>query len=185
MTGRFAGSRILSGMGTGMKKDKNAGKTSATAERDPNAKRRIVFNRSARHEYEILDTYEAGLALVGTEVKSLRAGKVNLKDAYCRIENNEAWVYNMHITPFEQGNRWNVEPTRRRKLLLHGWEIQELRAKTEQKGLTIVPLSLFFQRGFAKIEIALARGKKTIDKRETIAERDRQREALRQHAARE
>jgi SsrA-binding protein len=102
-----------------------------------------------------------------------------------RSENNEAWVYNMHITPFEQGNRWNVEPTRRRKLLLHGWEILELRAKTEQKGLTIVPLSLFFQRGFAKIEIALARGKKLYDKREAIAERDQQREAQRQHAARE
>ncbi|HZT44429.1 MAG TPA: SsrA-binding protein SmpB [Chthonomonadaceae bacterium] len=165
-----------------MKKDKKAGST-ATAERDPNARKMITVNRRARHEYEILETFDAGLVLVGTEVKSLRAGRVNLQDAYCRIENGEAWLYNAHVTPYEQGNRWNVEPRRRRKLLLHHWQIEQLRAKTEQKGLTIVPLAMFFQRGFAKVEIALARGKKLYDKRESIAERDQEREIRRQHAA--
>jgi SsrA-binding protein len=167
-----------------MKKARDANRA-AEAQRDPNAKKTITFNRRARHEYEILDTYEAGLALVGTEVKSLRAGRVNLQDAFCRIENGEAWLYNMHITPYEQGNRWNVEPLRRRKLLLHRWQIEELRAKTEQKGLTIVPLALFFQRGFAKLEIGLARGKKLYDKREAITERDQEREARRQAVGRE
>ncbi len=167
-----------------MKKDR-AVKAPAGAERDPNARRTVAVNRRARHEYEILDTYEAGLVLVGTEVKSLRAGRVNFQDAFCRIENGEIWLYNMHITPYEQGNRWNVEPRRRRKLLLHRWQIEELRAKIEQKGLTLVPLLLFFQRGFAKLEIGLARGKKLYDKRESIAERDQEREQRRQLAGRE
>jgi SsrA-binding protein len=168
-----------------MKKEKSARQAPAGAERDHNAKKMIALNRRARHEYEIEESYEAGLVLVGTEVKSLRAGRVNLQDAFCRIENDEAWLYNMHITPYELGNRWNVEPRRRRKLLLHGWQIAELRAKSEQKGLTIVLLALFFQRGFAKVEIALARGKKLYDKRESIAERDQEREARRQAVGRE
>jgi SsrA-binding protein len=145
----------------------------------------VSINRRARHEYEILDSYEAGIVLVGTEVKSLRTGRLNFMDAFCRIENNEVWLYNMHITPYEMGNRFNVEPLRKRKLLLHAWQIHELRTQTEQKGLTIVPLALFFQRGFAKLEIALARGKKLYDKRESIAERDQEREARRQIAGRE
>jgi SsrA-binding protein len=157
----------------------------AEGERDRNAKKMVSVNRRARHEYEILDTYEAGIVLVGTEVKSLRAGRLNFMDAFCRIENNEVWLYNMHITPYELGNRFNVEPLRKRKLLLHSWQIHELRTQTEQKGLTIVPLALFFQRGFAKLEIALARGKKLYDKRESIAERDQEREARRQLAGRE
>ena len=168
-----------------MKKDKGAGKSSPSAERDPNAKKIVSVNRRARHEYDIQDTYDAGIVLAGTEVKSLRAGRINFQDAFCRIENGEAWLYNMHITPYEQGNRWNVEPRRKRKLLLHHWQIEELRAKSEQKGLTIVPLALFFQRGFAKIEIALGRGKHLYDKRESIAERDQEREARRQLAGRE
>lgn len=168
-----------------MKKDKGAGKASPSAERDPNAKKIVSVNRRARHEYDIQDTYDAGIVLAGTEVKSLRAGRINFQDAFCRIENGEAWLYNMHITPYEQGNRWNVEPRRKRKLLLHHWQIEELRAKSEQKGLTIVPLALFFQRGFAKIEIALGRGKHLYDKRESIAERDQEREARRQLAGRE
>lgn len=168
-----------------MKKNNTANKPAADSERDRNARKSIAYNRKARHEYEIEDTYDAGLVLVGTEVKSLRAGRVNLQDAFCRIEQGEAWLYNMHITPYEMGNRWNVEPRRRRKLLLHGWQIQELWAETEQKGLTIVPLSLYFQRGFAKMEIALARGKKLYDKRESIAERDQEREARRQAVGRE
>src|SRR5258708_5409576 len=166
-------------------KTKRSMKPDVGAARVYNAKKMVSVNRRARHEYEILETYEAGLVLVGTEVKSLRAGRVNFADAFCRIENDEAWLYNMHINPFEMGNRWNVEPLRKRKLLLHHGEIEELRAQTEQKGLTIVPLALFFQRGFAKLEIGLARGKKLYDKREDIAERDRQREAQREMAKRE
>ncbi|HLK61423.1 MAG TPA: SsrA-binding protein SmpB [Chthonomonadaceae bacterium] len=165
-----------------MNKQNSAAKPS---DPDRNAKKLITTNRRARHEYFIEETFDAGIALVGTEVKSLRAGRVNLQDAFCRIENNEAWVYNMHISPFEQGNRYNVEPMRKRKLLLHSWEIHELQTKTEQKGLTIVPLTLFFQRGFAKMEIALARGKKLYDKRDAIAERDQEREMRRQVVGRE
>ena len=149
-------------------------------ERARNAKKIVMYNRRARFEYEILDSYEAGLVLVGTEVKSLRAGRANLQDAFCRIEQNEVWLYNMHVTPYEQGNRYNVGPLRKRKLLMHGWQIREMQAEVEQKGLTIVPLALFFQRGFAKLEIAVARGKKLHDKRESIADRDQQREARRQ-----
>ena len=167
-----------------MMKNKNVSKP-AEGERDRNAKKMVSINRRARHEYEILDTYEAGIVLVGTEVKSLRTGRLNFMDAFCRVENNEVWLYNMHITPYELGNRFNVEPLRKRKLLLHSWQIQELRAETEQKGPTIVPLALFFQRGFAKLEIALARGKKLYDKRESIAERDQDREARRQLTGRE
>lgn len=154
-------------------------------ERDPNAKKIVAVNRRARHDYEILENYHAGMSLVGTEVKSVRAGRVNFADSFCRIENNELWLYNMHIMPHEQGNRWNVEPLRKRKLLLHRWEINELRTKMEQKGLTVVPLALYFQRGYAKIEIGLARGKKLYDKRESIAERDRDREQQREFAGRE
>lgn len=151
----------------------------------PATRQMVSHNRRARFEYEVEETFEAGIALVGTEVKSLRAGRVNLQDAYCRIENNEAWIYNMHISPFDQGNRFNVEPLRKRKLLLHKWEIQELRTKVEQKGWAIVPLSLYFYRGYAKLEIALARGKKLYDKRHSIAERDQQREAEREMTDRE
>lgn len=158
---------------------------SAEIEKQQNTRKQVSYNRRARHEYEILDTYEAGMVLVGTEVKSLRAGKVNIQDAFCKIENNECWLYNMHITPYELGNRFNVEPTRKRKLLLHHWQIQELRVKMEQKGLAVVPISLYFLRGFAKMEIGIGRGKKLYDKRESIAERDQLRDAQREHARRE
>jgi SsrA-binding protein len=164
---------------------KNAVKAGVEAERDRNAKKTVSVNRRARYEFEILETYEAGLVLAGTEVKSLRAGRMNFQDSFCRIERGEIWLYNMNITPYELGNRYNVEPRRKRKLLLHGWQIEELRRETEQKDLTIVPLALFFQRGFAKLEIGLARGKKLYDKRESIAERDQEREARRQFSARE
>ena len=164
---------------------KNAVKAGVEAERDRNAKKTVSVNRRARYEFEILETYEAGLVLAGTEVKSLRAGRMNFQDSFCRIESGEIWLYNMNITPYELGNRYNVEPRRKRKLLLHGWQIEELRRETEQKDLTIVPLALFFQRGFAKLEIALARGKKLYDKRESIAERDQEREARRQFSSRE
>ncbi len=166
-----------------MKKDK-AGAKPAEGERDRNAKKMVSVNRRARHDYEVEEAFDAGLVLVGTEVKSLRAGRINFQDSFCRIESNECWLYNMHINPYELGNRNNVEPLRKRKLLLHTWEIVELRTQTEQKGLTIVPLSLYFQRGFAKLEIALARGKKLYDKREAIAERDQDRESRREVAHR-
>lgn len=146
----------------------------------------ITLNRRARHEYFIEDVYTAGLVLVGVEVKSLRAGKVNLTDAYARIEKNgEVFLHNMHITPHAEGNRWNVDPVRSRKVLLNRREIDKLWAQTQQKGLTLVPLSLYFERGFAKLELGVGKGKKLYDKRESIAERDRDREARRTVFARE
>lgn len=141
----------------------------------------ITVNRKARHEYHIEDNYTAGLVLVGTEVKSLRAGRVNIADAFARIEKNgEAWLYNMHISPHTEGNRYNVEPTRPRKLLLNRRELDRIAGVTQQKGLTLVPLSLFFERGFAKMELGIGKGKKLYDKRESIADRDREREARRE-----
>lgn len=150
-----------------------------SGERDVNAKQFISSNRRARHEFEILKSYECGIVLAGTEVKSLRLGRIDFRDSFCKVENGEMWLYNMYISPYEQGNRYNLETRRKRKLLLHKREINQIQAEVEQKGLTIVPLSLFFQRGFAKLELAIARGKKLYDKRESIAERDRQREELR------
>lgn len=138
--------------------------------------RTVLVNRRAYHDYEILETFEAGIALVGTEVKSVRAGKVNLQDGYCKVENGEVWLFNMHISPYSHGNRYNPDPARPRKLLLHRWEIHRLMGRAEMKGLTIVPLKVYFKRGYAKVEIAIVRGKKLCDKREAIAERDRQRE---------
>jgi SsrA-binding protein len=143
------------------------------------ARKVVAQNRRARFEYFIEDTLVAGLVLVGTEVKSLRAGKANLSDAYARIDRGEIWLHNMHVSPWEQGNRYNVDPIRSRKLLLNRGEIVRLAAQTQQKGLTVVPLSLFFERGFAKVELGVGKGKKLYDKRESIAERDRDREARR------
>ena len=159
-------------------------KKQTTTEKIGSGLKMVSVNRRARFEYEIEESYEAGLELVGTEVKSLRMGRVNMQDAFCRIENGEGWLYNMHVSPFEQGNRFNVEPRRKRKLLLRKSEIAELRINTDQKGLTIVPLRIYFLRGYAKIEIALARGKKLHDKRESIADRDRDREAQREMSER-
>ncbi len=144
------------------------------------AKKTITDNRKARHEYFIDDTYTAGLVLVGTEVKSLRAGKVNLSDAYARLDKKgEAWIYNMHVSPHAEGNRFNVDPIRPRKLLLTRRELDRLHGVLEQKGLTLVPLTLFFERGFAKLEVGVGRGKKLYDKRESIKERESDREARR------
>jgi SsrA-binding protein len=143
-----------------------------------------VSNRRAHFEYEITDTFEAGLVLTGTEVKSLRLAKVNLQDAFCVIQNGELWVRNMHVAPYEQGNRYNVEATRPRKLLLHNWQIVRLTSRIQEKGLTIVPTRLYFSRGRAKIEIGVGRGRKLYDKRDHIADRDRNREAQRELAER-
>lgn len=144
----------------------------------------IAQNRKARHLYHLLETFEAGIVLTGTEVKSLRAGKANLGDAYGAIEGGEAWVMNLHISPYEQGNRFNHEPLRRRKLLLGRRELRRLIGKTREKGLTLIPLRIYFRKGWAKLEIALARGKKAYDKREDIAKRDAARDVDRALARR-
>lgn len=139
----------------------------------------VAVNRRARHEYFIEETYEAGLVLSGTEVKSIRGGRVSLAEAFARIDDGEAWIHNMQISPYEQGNRYNLPPTRKRKLLLHKSQIGTLIVKTQAKGMTLVPLQLYFKRGHAKIELGVGRGKKLHDKRETIAKRDTQREIQR------
>ncbi|HEY8772811.1 MAG TPA: SsrA-binding protein SmpB [Candidatus Limnocylindria bacterium] len=136
----------------------------------------VAVNRRARHEYAVEETLEAGIALTGTEIKSIRAGRVNLAEAYARIEKGEAWLIGAHIAPYEQGNRNNHEPTRTRKLLLHRDQISELIGRTQAKGFTLVPLKLYIRNGMAKLEIGIAKGKKAYDKRRTIAERDARRE---------
>ncbi|MBF6614693.1 MAG: SsrA-binding protein SmpB [Chloroflexi bacterium] len=137
----------------------------------------VAENRKARHDYFIDETIEAGIVLVGSEIKSVRARHVNLRESYVRIERGEAWLLNAHISTWPQaGTHWNHEPTRPRKLLLHQNEIDHLRAKVEQKGQTLVPLRMYLVRGRAKLEVAIARGKKLYDKRDSMAERDSQRE---------
>jgi SsrA-binding protein len=140
----------------------------------------VAVNRRARHDYAIEDTLEAGLVLTGTEIKSIRAGRANLAEAYARIERGEAWLIGAHIAPYEQGNRNNHEPTRTRKLLLHRDQIAELLGKTQAKGFTLVPLRLYIRDGLAKLEVGIARGKKAHDKRRSIAERDMRRELERE-----
>ena len=143
----------------------------------------IALNRRTRHEFSIDETFEAGIVLTGTEIKSIRAGKVNLSDAYARIERDEAWLIGAHIAPFDQGNRYNHEPKRIRKLLLRRSEIDELLGKTKSKGLTIVPLRLYLtSRGRAKLELGLARGKQLHDRRRDIADRDARRDVARELA---
>jgi SsrA-binding protein len=144
----------------------------------------IAVNRRARHDYAIEETLEAGLVLTGTEIKSIRAGRVNLAEAYARVEHGEAWLIGAHIAPYEQGNRNNHEPLRTRKLLLHRDQIAELIGRVTSKGFTLVPLRLYIKDGRAKLEIGVARGKKTHDKRRTIAERDARRELERETKAR-
>lgn len=136
----------------------------------------IANNKKARHDYFIEETFEAGLVLQGTEIKSIRLGKVNLKDSFCFIKGNEIFVNNMHVSKYEQGNRFNHEPTRRRKLLLNKREITKLEQKKNRDGYTIVPLRLYLKDGFAKLEIGLAKGKKNHDKRHVEKERDAKRQ---------
>jgi SsrA-binding protein len=140
------------------------------------ADRLVAQNRKASHDYTILDTLEAGLVLAGTEVKSLRNGKASLQESWAVVENGEVFVHQLHIPPYEQGNRWNLDPVRKRKLLLHRSEIDKLRKAVEQKGHTLIPLKLYFTKGKAKLLIGVAKGRKTHDKREAIAERDARRE---------
>lgn len=139
----------------------------------------VATNRKARHDYHVDDTYEAGLVLSGTEVKSLRAGKASLIDSYAEVRDGEVWLRNLHIPEYDQGTWNNHAPRRSRKLLLHKQEISRLIGKTKEKGFTLVPLSLYFKDGYAKVELALARGKKTVDKRHALAEKQALREAER------
>ncbi len=136
----------------------------------------VAVNRRAWHDYFIDDKLEAGLALTGTEIKSIREGRVNLREAYARILNGEAWLEGAHIAHYEQGNRYNHEPTRSRKLLLHRKEIDSLAGRINRTGYTLIPLQLYLKGGRAKVELGLARGKRSYDKRESIARRDAQRE---------
>ena len=145
----------------------------------------VVVNRRARHDYHFLERYEVGIALVGSEVKSLRESKVSLQDAYAVVEEGEIYIVNMHITPYEKASHYLPDPKRRRKLLMHKSEIRKLRSKVEQKGLTLVPLRVYFVRGRAKLEIALARGKPGRDRREEIARRDMDRDMQRERRAAE
>ena len=136
----------------------------------------IVTNRKARHDYHFLETWEAGIVLTGTEVKSLRTGKISLTDSYAAVDSGEVYLYNVHVSPYEQGSHFNHEPTRRRKLLLHRSEIRKLIGRVVEKGLTLIPTRFYFKRGRAKVEIALAKGKRDYDRRRTIMERDARRD---------
>lgn len=137
----------------------------------------LATNREAYHNFHILETYECGIALTGTEVKSIREGRCNLKDSYAQVRNGEAWLLNAHISPYSHGNRENHEPTRSRKLLLHKREIERLIGKAQEKGLTLVPTRMYLKNGRVKLELAVAKGKKLFDKRETEKRREADREA--------
>ena len=139
-------------------------------------KKIIATNRKAFHEYHIFDKYSAGMVLTGTEIKSIRKGAINLKDSFVKIDDFEVFLYNCHISPYEQGNRYNHKAERTRKLLLTRKEILKMHSKIKKDGYTIVPLEIFISRGFAKVEIGLAKGKKLYDKRETLAKKDIQRD---------
>lgn len=142
----------------------------------------VATNRKARFEYFVEDTMEAGLVLTGTEVKSIRQGKLNIKDSYASIEKGEIFINNLHISPYEQGNIYNVDPLRKRKLLLHKREIRKLMAAITQQGYTLVPLSVYIKDGLVKVELATAKGKKLYDKRDDIAKKDAERR-MQQHAS--
>ena len=151
----------------------------ATAKRRESAAGILAGNRQARHEYEILETFEAGLELMGTEVKALRGGRTQLREGYVRVENGEAWLVQVHISPYDKGNVHNHDPERKRRLLLHKREIEYLAGRVQTGGLTLVPLRIYTKGNRIKLEIGLARGKKLWDKRQSIAERDARREAER------
>jgi len=152
------------------------------AETDEIREKLVTTNRKARHDYTILDTYETGIVLTGTEVKSLREGNANLADGYAMIKNGEVWLLGMHITPYSHGSYANVDPVRTRKLLLHKNEIRKLIGITSEKGLTLVPLKVYFKNNLAKVLLAVARGKKSYDKRHDIARREVERDIRRKYA---
>lgn len=142
----------------------------------PEGARVVARNRRARHDYHVIDSIEAGISLRGTEVKSVRLGKIQLAESYARIEDGEVFLVGAHVSPYEYGNRFNVDPVRRRKLLLHKKEIRRLERQVKEKGMTLVPLSVYLKRGRVKIKIGVCRGKRSYDKRQTIAKRDADRE---------
>ena len=144
----------------------------------------LARNRSASHEFHLLDRFEAGIALTGTEVKSIRAGRANIKDGYAKVVDGEVFLYNAHISPYEPGHRENVDPLRTRKLLLNAREIRKIGKETDTSGVTVVPVSLYLKNGRIKVELALAKGKKAFDKREAIAKKDVDREMARARGAR-
>ena len=148
------------------------------------AERTVVANRRARHDYHLEETYEAGIQLVGSEVKSLREGRASLQDAYAKVRGGEVWLVNMHIALYPQAGPFNHDPLRARKLLLHKAEIRRLVGKVKERGYTLVPLRVYFRRGLAKVELALARGKKQYDKREDLARREAERQVARALAGR-
>ncbi|MBQ6445755.1 MAG: SsrA-binding protein SmpB [Clostridia bacterium] len=150
------------------------------AEKKDNGLQTVARNKKAYHDYFVLESFEAGIELFGTEVKSVRQGKVNLKDAWCSIEKGEIYVNGMHISPYEFGNIFNRDPMRKRRLLLHKREINRLYGQLKQQGLTLIPLSAYFNRGRLKIQVGLCKGKKNYDKRESIARKDAEREAARE-----
>lgn len=150
------------------------------AEKKDNGLQTVARNKKAYHDYFVLESFEAGIELFGTEVKSVRQGKVNLKDAWCSIEKGEIYVNGMHISPYEFGNIFNRDPMRKRRLLMHKREINRLYGQLKQQGLTLIPLSAYFNRGRLKIQVGLCKGKKNYDKRESIARKDAEREAARE-----
>lgn len=145
----------------------------------PKSPNQLANNPKARHDYNISDTFEAGIELTGTEIKSVRAGKINLKDGFARVRNGEIWLENVHISPYEQGNQFNHDPLRNRKLLLHKKEIGKLAGIAQDKGITIVPLKVYLKHGFAKVLIGVGQGKKLYDKRETLKRKEQDREMAR------
>jgi SsrA-binding protein len=159
-----------------MAKKKEAEKAKPAAKTDDSGIKVVARNRRARHDFELLEKVEAGLVLTGTEVKSLRNGKANLEDAYAEVERGEVWLLGCDIPEYVQANRMNHAPKRPRKLLLHRREIGKLENRTNEKGMTLVPLSLYFKKGIAKVELCLARGRKTFDKREAIKKQDAKRD---------
>ena len=159
-----------------MSKKKEAEKAKTAAKADDSAIKVVARNRRARHDFDLLEKVEAGLVLTGTEVKSLRNGKANLEDSYAEVERGEVWLLGCDIPEYIQANRMNHAPKRPRKLLLHRREIGKLEVKTNEKGITLVPLSLYFKKGIAKVELCLARGRKTFDKREAIKKQDARRD---------
>jgi SsrA-binding protein len=157
---------------------------SGAVKKDSPRDRDIAVNRRARHEYHVEEAIEAGIVLTGSEVKALREGKVNLKDSHARIERGEVWLWNVHVSPYGPASQFGHDPTRTRKLLLHANEIERLQGKVKERGLTLVPLRMYFKDGRAKVELALVRGKKQHDKREAIREREVRREVDRALSAR-
>jgi SsrA-binding protein len=153
--------------------DKNGGnKAKSDKDKDEPFFKTVADNRKARHEYDILETAEAGIQLVGTEVKAIRAGKANLQEAFVKIEDLELWLYSCHISPYDHGNRFNHEPLRKRRLLMHHQQILRLKSKMQEQGLTLIPLKMYFKGNLVKIDLALAKGRKLWDKRDNIAKKE-------------